>query len=452
MTTPAIVKVGEKYQYVDSWEIADAQLDQASAGYNPLGASATAGCANCTWFLSPGRCVVVSGDISPTGVSDLWRPKADRPVIPIPVTIVPAAKADSSAAGSSWLDRTMAAVKSAIVGVSGGGQSALPGPVHSDEPPPKQFQVLRQKDGRMRFFTLWSNNFTDREGEIFTEAAHKEFVEWADETGKYPELWLWHTPGSRIGQVDWLDVTDGFVGASGLIDSDKESIAEKLVEGGKEVGASHGYVGLQAENTILMYRTHEISALPLEYAAVPTTSFTTFTKETEVPFTPAKRKFFSDAGIDDAQITVLETQATNMAKALKAAGTQFKADDLGLEPEPAPAAVETPVVAAVDNKAAEANAVVLASVVQSMGILTQAVADVAASVKAIDERTKSIVKSDDQRVAEALTPSTVVVAAPTAGSKATDNIVSAEKAGPDMGWFGEKFLVPLGVPAATTAQ
>src|SRR5438270_1960159 len=91
-------------------------------------------------------------------------------------------------------------------------------------------QFLRTKDGGLRWFAVVSNNFKDREREIIPEAAHREYVSWADHSLNYPELWLWHAGAkSKWGTTDWLDVSDGFLVASGLVDRGKESIAYNLV-------------------------------------------------------------------------------------------------------------------------------------------------------------------------------------------------------------------------------
>jgi hypothetical protein len=85
--------------------------------------------------------------------------------------------------------------------------------------------IVKQADGRMRWYARYSNNFKDRDGEIITEAAHKEYIDWAASGGVYPELWLWHTPGTRFGQADWLDYASGFTHASGLVDDTDGAVA-----------------------------------------------------------------------------------------------------------------------------------------------------------------------------------------------------------------------------------
>src|SRR4029077_7445917 len=74
-------------------------------------------------------------------------------------------------------------------------------------------RFFKGSDGApLRFIMTVSNNFKDREAEIITEEAHKEYVDWATKTGNYPELWLWHLGAkSKWGMTDWLDVCDGFL-------------------------------------------------------------------------------------------------------------------------------------------------------------------------------------------------------------------------------------------------
>jgi len=294
-------------------------------------------------------------------------------------------------------------------------------------------QLIKQKDGATRFFTLWSNNFEDREKEIFTAAAHKEFVDWATETGEYPELWLWHTKGSKFGQIDWLDVSDGFVCASGLIEAGKEAIAEKLAEEG--AGVSHGFFGLQSANLIHWYRSYELSVLPLSNAAVWTTSFNLLNsgKDTEMAFTAQKRAFFNGLGIPEEQIKSWETQTETLQQTLKDLGVANKSADLGLE-EPVVAApvVPTPVEAstvsadkAKDDAAAVAEQAFRTEMLTTVQNLSNVVAGLAGSVKAIDERTKDL-KSADSVIAAAMTPATATAVQ---ASKSADNVVPAGDSG-----------------------
>lgn len=431
MTAPRVILAGpdgKDYQYIDSWDVQDAQLSQMAANYNPLGATDVRGCANCQWFLSPGRCVVVSGEIAPTGNSDLWMAKVPDTQTPILVQIVKGtAKPDlecflddgepvSVAPASGGL---LSGLRELVTKFSHLGSATHP-PVRSGG----GLRLIKQKDGATRFFTLWSNNFEDREKEIFTAAAHKEFVDWATETGEYPELWLWHTKGSKFGQVDWLDVSDGFVCASGLIEAGKEAIAEKLAEEG--AGVSHGFFGLQSANLIHWYRSYELSVLPLSNAAVWTTSFNLLNsgKDTEMAFTAQKRAFFNGLGIPEEQIKSWEAQTETLQQTLKDLGVANKSADLGLEEPvaPTPVAVVEATAAPVTADKAKDDAAELAfrtEMLTAVQSLSSVVAGLAGSVKEIDDRTKNI-KSADSVIASAMTPA---AATAVQASKSADNVV-----------------------------
>lgn len=468
MTKPIVIsRQGgiKQYQYVDSYEIADAQLDQISAGYNPLGASGTQGCANCNWFLAPGRCVVVAGEISPTGLSDLWRAKESDLPAPILVQIVdaPAANGATSADKAvtvsnepkralddpdsgkhqSMVDRIMSAVKSAVLGSSNGSEdpAAAPTPVLAA----RQFTLVKQKDGRLRFMAAWSNNFTDREGEIFPEYAHKEYIDWADRNQQYPELWLWHTKGTKYGQVDWVDYTDGFVFASGLIDVGFEPLAEALAK--EDCGVSHGFAGLQRGKEIVQYRPFEISTLPRSNAAVWTTSFNIIEGAAEMAFTQQKKDWLKQHGLSDEQITVAEKQATDLSASLKSLGVAWKDSDVAEETAPAaPAAAAVPAAPVVDSKSAGVQEQVLASLERN----TNALVALAGVVQAIDGRVKAVEQTDDAKIAAALTARTATP--PTAASADTTNVVDVKQTNQDKEFFDKNFLASLGVgPAVATA-
>jgi hypothetical protein len=183
--------------------------------------------------------------------------------------------------------------------------------------------IIKQADGRMRWYARYSNNFKDRDGEIITEAAHKEYIDWAASSGVYPELWLWHTPGTRLGQADWLDFADGFTHVSGLLDrGDVVSGAVQSLRD-KQLGVSHGMLCSQQGNLITKYRSFEISVLPLERASVWTTSFDIAGKETQMAFTPEKRTFLVSA-LGEDRVKALEANTDAAVGALKQLGVEYK--------------------------------------------------------------------------------------------------------------------------------
>jgi hypothetical protein len=454
--------VGDKYQYVESYDYADRALSQEAAGYNSLGATDTQGCANCQWFVAPSRCSVVAGEISPTGLSSLWRAKEVYTAPPIPVVIVEPTDANKSADGidasdtssGSLLARVTSAVSTAVSGWIAPA-AAPPGPREKGAPAENAPLVLvKQKDGRYRFFSVWTNNFYDREDEVFPEFAHKEFVEYCNDAKSYPELWLWHTPGTKYGQVDWVDMTDGFVCASGLIDAGKEALAEQLVR--EDTGLSHGFYGLQRGKEIIWYRAYEISTLPRSNAAVWTTSFNLLNEGTkEMGFTPQRKQFLLDHGATAEQIASFEQNAQNLSTTLKNMGVGFK--DTTLEPEPAPAPVaaattEPVAVAAVapapvvDEKQVQFQT----EVINGLETLRQGMAGLAGIVQSMDARVKSVERSEDDKIAAALAARSQPGTNGVAASKDESNVVGTAQTVKDAEFWGDTFFKPFGITLPTT--
>lgn len=138
--------------------------------------------------------------------------------------------------------------------------------------------VTKSADGTYRWVGIYSNGFKDLHGEIIPEAAHKEFAEYASKSGDYPELWLWHTPGTRIGVADWLDTHEGFAIASGTFD---EGVPQPIIDtllAEKDIAMSHGFryrISDKSDGVYSRYRSEEISLLPREHVANDLTGFET---------------------------------------------------------------------------------------------------------------------------------------------------------------------------------
>ena len=278
----------------DWWDVDKRQLTFEEANYNALAFTAEKGCANCHWFVSPNSCLLVAGDVAPTGVCAQWfdLPKeADEPM------------------QKSWLAKLAEKVKALITPVP--------------EAPPVQGMVFYKSGDRLRWFTVMTNCFIDRQKEIIDSEAHQEFVNWVTQSKQYPELWLWHSGAkSRWGMTDWMDYTGGFVVASGLVDVGKEYIAENLRK--EDVAVSHGFIGLiTKDNHIVRYRTFEISPLPRDNAANVLTDFNL--EANSMAFTKEKRDWLLNvAGIKDEAITEWEKSLEGLGAQLKELGVQWK--------------------------------------------------------------------------------------------------------------------------------
>jgi hypothetical protein len=142
--------------------------------------------------------------------------------------------------------------------------------------------ILVEKDteGVYRWTGFVSNNFKDRDGEIISEAAHKEYVSYLDANPeRAPEFWTWHTKGTaRASKVDaWL-CHKGFLIMSGPL-TDNEAYRLMKAISSDDIGMSHGFFAMGKDNVITKYRAYEVSDLPLRKAANTWTSIETHLKE-----------------------------------------------------------------------------------------------------------------------------------------------------------------------------
>lgn len=182
--------------------------------------------------------------------------------------------------------------------------------------------------GRLRYWAVASNNFYDNKGKEFPEAAQQEYVDWvwgAPEK-RMAELQIWHTPGTRLGQDDWVDFDGHFLHSTGLIDVGREELARKYASD-PEIAMSHGYIVVwDGHERAVAFRSYEKSILPRQYAG---NSFTSFgLEEDNVAFSDPRKKFLREAGLSDADITAREVRWEQFGKAVEALGVGFHELDL----------------------------------------------------------------------------------------------------------------------------
>lgn len=427
--------LGDKGLVPSLWDVDERQVSKNVSEYNPFGATGGKGCATCQFFISPDSCLVVAGDISPTGMSKYYTPVEEYVMEPMPVVIVEAEKEDSS---DGILTRFTKFVKSLV---------------NPAAAPVLPFRIEKSSDG-YRVYTIFTNNFQDNHDQIISEAAHKEYVAWVDQTKLYPEFHLWHAgPESRFGQADFVDYVDGFMVASGPVDKDKEYIAEALKEQEDKLAVSHGFYGFMKKGGTVydLYRPFEISPLPLGTEANKWTSFNLVNKETLMPFSDAKKAWLKEvAKVDDATLTSFESSIANLGKSLKAQGVEFKEDAVtGM-----PAAETTAASTGVDTSvSAEGNSLLIGAVAE----LTRAVAGISQLVAKQQETFSTDIaalktaqnKSNDQVVEEALTAK-VAGGGGFRASQAASTVQAATKeddVAADTSWFFNTVMAPLTSPA-----
>lgn len=100
--------------------------------------------------------------------------------------------------------------------------------VTEDHPPAARMNVIRQADGRARWFLQAGTATLDRMGEIDSTALFDTFVERARESGNYPLLDFFHEEGLVIGAADYVARDDYVYIASGVFD-EASPIAQAVI-------------------------------------------------------------------------------------------------------------------------------------------------------------------------------------------------------------------------------
>jgi hypothetical protein len=280
------------------------------------------------------------------------------------------------------------------------------------------FKAYKQTDGRYRWVGWVSNQYRDRDNprEILSSAAHKEYVEYADQEKEYPELWLWHVPGSRIGKTDWLDFSDGFLLSSGLFDEDKESVIKGLESCDVELAMSHGFKALKHDPKEVItdkYRMREITILPASAAANVWTKFEVVdTKEENMPISKDKKEFLAKFLPADT-ITAIEETTTNLRKSAEEAGVDWKeVKEAVLEDEVSKATQEGEGKTDLSSLAEQVAELLVVKLdmkgLSDMLVAVKAKADTTDSIVErldnLDASIKALKETDDAKVAKAIMP------------------------------------------------
>jgi hypothetical protein len=305
--------------------------------------------------------------------------------------------------------------------------------------------LFKDHDGDLRFVALMSNRYRDRDKEIIPAAAHEEFVaaldaaDYKNAEGKPAmEAWLWHTPGTKWGEVDWAHFVNGFMIVSGPVDKGCEDVAQRLAAD-RTLGVSHGfrYLTDAADPSIItQYRAFEFSPLPRAVASNPYTDLAVIQEEVKAMgddkrIPDEKRAFLADK-LGDQRVTGLEGDTAKQDDALQTAGIDFKNTDGAADGTPA----GTDTVQALAEAAVKA--VTESKVMTDMAEAVKAVAD---GYKALDLRLRALERTDDAKMGD-LFRSRVGTVADQRASQSDGNVVEkaeAEKegAGPGTNIFEE---------------
>lgn len=270
--------------------------------------------------------------------------------------------------------------------------------------------ITIEKDaaGDWRWVGWVSNNFEDHSGDIITEAAHVEYVEWVNKelTERAPVFTSCHAPGTvREHPVDFVGYENGFLVMSGKLN---EGEAEALLRVSKEteLGMSHTGWGFRKEadpRQITKYRIIEVTDLPLDKADNPFTTLDTFSKEDQMD---QLAYLTSLLGSKEKAEAALKTKTSLAQAELKEAGIESKEKQ---EEKPADPPATTPVTNVTNVAPNPDIKAIIKQVEEEFGMkdlaemLTKMQSEVE-KVPVLEDLIKGMLNSEDERLAEKLTP------------------------------------------------
>lgn len=270
--------------------------------------------------------------------------------------------------------------------------------------PYTNLSVFKGLDGRYYWHSRHSNNFIDREKEILPESSHIAYEARVD-MGLVPppELWSWHTGGSRQGVAERVFYDNHIMNAVGVFDDTPEGeTARKFYErNAGKIELSHGFTfpkwalkdGIYEE-----YNSFEISTLPIGAAANP---YTTFEEINAMALSDEKRQWLeSTLGKERTEKLLAENE--KMGKAVEELGAKYKdfADVSAATETETPVEGETP---ATDEKPKFDTAVfaqLLSDMLEGQAHIVDVVEGQGKAIKSIQEANAAALKSvKDENVA-----------------------------------------------------
>jgi hypothetical protein len=177
------------------------------------------------------------------------------------------------------------------------------------------------------WFAWWSNNFEDHDGEYFSEKAIDEYVRRVDVGAvPFPQLWLWHTPGTKHGKAEWVGRIGHFAVAAGSFEDTPAGKAAQAhyAKAGGDYGMSHGFTydpGQKCDGVYNQFNTFEISVLPAKAAANP---YTAFSEVFEMEMDEEKRAFLARVLGSDELATQLITATEDKSRAMEQLDVRYK--------------------------------------------------------------------------------------------------------------------------------
>lgn len=424
----------------DEWYIYQHQMTQEEAGYDSLGMKDNKACANCQFFHSPDGCLIVSGDISPTGMSKFWNEKVKYQPDPIPVFIVDVTegvKATTEPKGmekiTTWLN--------GLMGRDNEASSLLPvglRPIY-----------FTPEDNRVWMFG--SNNFEDRHGHYIKESTQQEYIEWAaDHPELLPEFHIWHQgEKTKWGKADTVARINNFTLWSGLVDKGFEPFAEACAND-PNICVSNGYFAvLNEDNTEFdLWRPYELSPLPLSESANVWMGTSEALRLEGYVIDEGTKALLKQRGASEEFLADLDKYTGARGTQVTNAGVGAKSVEDPPTPGPTdPPKPEEPVVQQANSVGGTVQSITMDQIV---GALATVIAPISQRIEAIEQGQKSlegkVAKTQEDLVAEQLTAQ--ISQAAQQGYKASEdpkNIVEENK---DLNWIAadlEKALASGGL-------
>jgi hypothetical protein len=212
-----------------------------------------------------------------------------------------------------------------------------------EKPSPQEsnrLMLVKNIEGEWVWFAKYSNKFRDNDNppEIIAEQSHLGFVDKVNSgLTPYPELWLWHIPGTTWGKATWVGYdTNGFALAAGVVNPEFYDLAEQL-HGREDILLSHGMptktISRDEEDSsiIVQHETREISVLPFWAAANKLTGFVVLKENTDMSeikdkgIAPEDRnKLIDDLGLTPEVVDRMEASNIKDASVASAVGLEFK--------------------------------------------------------------------------------------------------------------------------------
>jgi hypothetical protein len=321
---------------------------QADVHYQPLSDQDAAACATCRWFNAHGEygtyCHIIDNwplDVLATGICDKHEPLPALNVPPVSETTME--NAVNAVAGA--IDAAVQEVVTAEASLpeahddqqnaaarAGGIFDQLSGiakRIFTRKAASDAFQVFKGKDGKHYWLARHTNIFEDREKEILSSKAHAAYVARVNlGLVDMPELWAFHTKGTRHGQADIVWEHAGFVYALGHFDDTPE--AKSAIKGYQKrkgkIELSHGFTYPRwalKDGVYESYNTFEISTLPEGAAANP---YTTFEEVTTMALSDKQASWIKDNLGEEALKRAQEANKSGEtdAEVLKALDTRYK--------------------------------------------------------------------------------------------------------------------------------